>query len=208
MNVSRQQLELLNVNFGQLLSWSNPYHLCLLCVRLESDAAYPWFNFLGAADKPSDSCPRIRSSSAEMDLCIIGIRVSLHVLLLDDIQQFCRVQKEWKWSKHGTLRDTVDQLHDGGQLSSECHLLRPVQEEGSYPVECWSSDAECALQPCQQDIMIDTVKRGTEIKQTEQRYLLLVHRAEKARDDPKQRSLGRMMLSIRRLFDWHQVVFL
>ena len=77
------------------------------------------------------------------------------------------------------LWNTVDQLHDSGQLSSECHLLRPVQEEGSYPIKCWSCDAKCAFQPCQQDIRIDTVERGTEIKQTEQRYLLLVHRAEK-----------------------------
>ena len=97
LNVSRQQLELINVDFGQLLSWSNPYHLCLLCIHLESVPAHPWFNFLRAADKPSNSCPRIRGSSAEMDLChrvSFGIRVSLHVLLLDDIQQFCRVQKE------------------------------------------------------------------------------------------------------------------
>ena len=94
------------------------------------------------------------------------------------------------------------------KLSSECHLLRPVQKEGTYPIECWSSDAKCALQPCQQDIMIETVERGTKIKQIEQCYLLLIHRAEKVWDDPKQRSLGLMMLSIRRLFDWHQVVFL
>ena len=65
MNVSRQQPELLNVDFGQqLLSWSNPYHLCLLCVHLESVAAHPWFNFLRADDKPSDSCQRIRGSGA------------------------------------------------------------------------------------------------------------------------------------------------
>ena len=132
MNVGRQQLELHNVDFGQLLSRSNPYHLCLLCVHLKSVAAHQWFNFLRAADKPLDSCPRIRGSSAEMDLCIIGIRVSLHVLPLDDIQQFCCVKKEQKRSKHGTLWDTVDQLHDGRQLPSECHLLRPVREEGSY----------------------------------------------------------------------------
>ena len=59
MNISRQQLELLNVDFGQLLSWSNPCHLCLHCVHLEYVAAHPRFNFLRAADKPSDSCPRI-----------------------------------------------------------------------------------------------------------------------------------------------------
>ena len=82
----------------------------------------------------------------------------------------------------------------GGQLSSECQLLGPVQEEGFYPVECWSSDAECALHPCQQDIMIDTAERGTQIKQTEQRYLLLVHRDEKVLDDPMQRRFGWMML--------------
>ena len=88
MNVGRLQLELLNVGFGQLLSRSNPYHLCLLCIHLESVAAHPWFNFLGETDKPSNSCPCIQGSSAEMDLCIIGIRVSLHVLLLDDIHQY------------------------------------------------------------------------------------------------------------------------
>ena len=88
LNVDRQQLELHNVDFGQLLPRSNPYHLNLLCVHLlqlvcSSVAAHPQFNLLRAGEKPPNSRPRIRGSGAEMALCVVSVRVSLHVHPLD-----------------------------------------------------------------------------------------------------------------------------
>ena len=90
----------------------------------------------------------------------------------------------------------------------ECHLLRPVHEEGSYPFDCQTLNAIRPLQSWQQDIMIDTVERGTEIEKSEQRYFLFVHGVEKVRDDPEQRCLSWMISPIRRLFNWHQIVLL
>ena len=36
----------------------------------------------------------VRGSSADMYLRVIGVRVRLHPLVLDDVQQLCRVEQE------------------------------------------------------------------------------------------------------------------
>ena len=45
----RQQLELLDVDFGKLLSGSYPYHLRFVSIHLQSDAAHPGFD---ASNRP------------------------------------------------------------------------------------------------------------------------------------------------------------
>ena len=76
------------------LSGSYPYHLRFVSIHLQSVAAHSGFDPLRAADKPSDSRSYVRSSSADMDLHVIGIRVRLHIFVLDDVQQLCRVGQE------------------------------------------------------------------------------------------------------------------
>ena len=65
-NVGRQQLELLDVDFGKLLSGSYPYHLRFVSIHLQSVAAHPGFDPLRAADEPLDSRLYVRGSSADM----------------------------------------------------------------------------------------------------------------------------------------------
>ena len=129
----------------------DPIHITCVLSAFNFSPSHQGFDPLRAADEPLDSCLYVRCSSANMYLRVIGIRVRLHILVLDNVQQLCPVEQEQYWTKHGTLWDAKNQPQDARQLTLECHLLHPVHEEGSYPFE---SQTLNAIRPLQVNIIM------------------------------------------------------
>ena len=67
MNVGRQQLELHNVDFGQqLLSRSNPYHLCLLRVYFESVTSHVQHRNNKGVLRSNSECSMLMSNDLQL----------------------------------------------------------------------------------------------------------------------------------------------
>jgi hypothetical protein len=69
--------ELLDINSSELLTGADSNHLCFVRVQFEAIPAHPQINFLNTADKTLNCRVGIFSWRAEIDLCVIGVAMSL-----------------------------------------------------------------------------------------------------------------------------------
>ena len=84
---------------------------------------------------------------------------------LDNIDDLCRVSNEEDRTENGTLRDTGSDCHCPRRSAVELDELRAAREVGLNPLNDSSGDAVVVLELTEQDLVVDRVERGTEVKQ-------------------------------------------
>ena len=99
--------------------------------------------------------------------------------MLDNVDDLC-----------GTLRDNGSDRHCLGRSAIEPNELIAAREVGLNPFNDSSGDAVVVLEPTEQDLMVERVERGAEVKQAKKCYVASIGRLIRVEHDLDCRSLN------------------
>jgi len=119
LHACRQQRWLGDSQLVQLLSCPEPNQLHLVGVHLEPVAAHPGIHLLNTRHKLLHSRHGKWSRGADVQLCVISVRVASKSGARNDVEQYCHIQQEQQQPQQNGSRQTA----------GVCHLLGTAAQE-------------------------------------------------------------------------------